>query len=121
MNSKKTLVLGASENPERVCNQAVRKLVKYGHDVIAVGLRPGKIDDTEILSGTPLLHGIDTISLYLGAKNQAPLYEYILSLNPNRIIFNPGAENDELAKLANKSGIETEEACTLVLLSLGQY
>lgn len=64
---------------------------------------------------------IDTVTLYLNPANQVPYYDYIISLKPKRIIFNPGTENDELESLANKNGIQTMEACTLVLLSTSQY
>jgi uncharacterized protein len=118
---KKTLVLGASENVERYSNKAVRKLVANNHPVIAIGNKVGKIGDVEIVKTHLVYDNIDTITLYLGEKNQKPFYDYILSLKPKRIIFNPGAENIELEELAKENGIETMEACTLVMLSTGQY
>ena len=119
--SKKTVVIGASPNPDRYSNRAVRKLKAHGHDVVAVGLREGDIDGTKIHAGKPEVKDVDTVTMYVGRQNQPPLYDYIFSLHPKRIIFNPGAENMELEMLANEKGIETEEACTLVLLSIGQY
>jgi uncharacterized protein len=118
---KKTLVLGASENKERYSNMAVRKLIAYNHPVIAVGNKVGLIGDVQI--GKELLphKDVDTITIYLGEKNQTIFYDYILLLKPKRIIFNPGAENFELKILAMENGIETLEACTLVMLSTGQY
>lgn len=121
MQEKKTLVLGASENPERYANRAIRALRSKGHPVVAVGLRAGRVSDVDILKDMPKLTDIDTITLYLSAKNQKSYYDYILSLHPKRIIYNPGAENDELAKLAGNNNIENLEACTLVLLATGQY
>jgi predicted CoA-binding protein len=116
-----TLVLGASENPDRYSNRAVLSLRKHGKSVAAVGLRMGRVGDVEITNEKKLFGDIDTVTIYLSKKNQVPYYDYILSLNPRRIIFNPGAENDELAALAVKKGIECEEACTLVLLATKQY
>ena len=118
---KKTLVLGASPNPARYSNMAVKLLREKGHPVIAVGLRNGTIADIEIEKGQPHHENIDTITLYLGPKNQTAQYEYILSLNPKRIIFNPGTENKALMEMAEEAGIEVEVACTLVLLRLGSY
>jgi predicted CoA-binding protein len=118
---KTTLVLGASENPERYSNMAVKKLRAHGHTVAAIGGKPGQVGDVAIITGTPALENIDTITMYLGAARQPDYYSYILSLKPRRIIFNPGAENDELAALAAQHNIETMEACTLVLLSTAQY
>jgi uncharacterized protein len=118
---KKTLVLGASENTERYSNKAVRKLVANNHPVFAIGNKVGKIGDVEIVKTPIAYNDIDTVTMYLGEKNQKQFYDYILSLKPKRIIFNPGAENIELETLAAENGIETMEACTLVMLSTGQY
>lgn len=117
----KTLVFGASLKEERYSNMAIRKLRKYDHPVVAIGGREGKVQDVEILKGHPELADIDTITMYMGADRQRDHYEYLLGLKPNRIIFNPGAENEELVKLANEKGIETLNACTLVMLSTDQY
>lgn len=118
---KKTLVLGASTKPERYGNIATRRLKLYNHEVVPVGNRAGEIEGIEILLGKPDLDNIDTIALYLNPKRQVEFYEYIIGLKPKRIIFNPGTENLELMKLAKENGIESEVACTLVLLSVGQY
>lgn len=118
---KKTVVLGASENLERYSNMAVRKLIAYNHPVVAVGRGEGQINGIKITEEQALHDGVDTVTLYLNPDNQREFYEYILGLKPKRIIFNPGSENDELAKIAAKRGIEILEACTLVMLSTGQY
>ncbi|MFI5171733.1 MAG: CoA-binding protein [Chitinophagales bacterium] len=118
---KKTVVLGASPNPGRYSYLAVRKLKIYGHEVVAIGKKEGAIDDTTIIKDHPIIDNIDTVTLYLNPDNQKQYYDYIIDLKPKRIIFNPGTENDELADLAEKNKIETIEACTLVLLSTGQY
>ncbi len=121
MSNKKTLVLGASANPSRYSNLAVNSLTAKGHDVIAVGRRPGSIGKIDITTEKKEITNLNTVTLYLNAANQKSYYDYIISQKPKRIIFNPGAENDELADLAHKAGILTQEACTLVLLSTGQY
>lgn len=121
LNSKKTLIIGASENPERYANKAFHSLNHHGHEVVMVGNKAGNIENNPIQTGMPSFSDLDTITLYLNPKNQEAYYNYILSLKPRRIIFNPGTENDELELLANEKGIETLEACTLVLLSTGQY
>ncbi|MGK0364420.1 MAG: putative CoA-binding protein [Saprospiraceae bacterium] len=118
---KKTLVLGASPNPSRYSNIAVNRLISYGHEVVPVGVREGEIAEIEIIKGRPEVEGIDTVTLYLNPKRQVEYYDYILGLNPKRIIFNPGTENPELSRLAREQGIETEVACTLVQLSIGDY
>jgi predicted CoA-binding protein len=118
---KKTLVLGASPNPSRYSNIAVNRLTNHGHEVVPVGIRDGEIAGIEIIKGRPEVEGIDTVTLYLNPKRQEEYYDYILALNPKRIIFNPGTENPELSRLAREQGIETEIACTLVQLSIGEY
>lgn len=121
MINKKTLVLGASTNPSRYSYLAVNKLREKGHDVIAIGKHIGKVKDVEIIAEQKPIDNLDTVTLYLNADHQKQYYQYILSQNPKRIIFNPGAENVELAAMAKEKGIMPQEACTLVLLSTGQY
>jgi predicted CoA-binding protein len=117
----KTVVIGASENPERYSNRAVKSLVHHNEPVVAIGLKTGKIGEVEILSGFPKLDDVETVTLYVGPQNQPAWYDYILSLNPKRIIFNPGTENSEFESMCKDAGIETVEACTLVMLSVGNY
>ncbi|RFP63568.1 CoA-binding protein [Hymenobacter lapidiphilus] len=118
---KKTLVLGATDNPTRYAYRAVHQLKQHGHEVVPVGIRKGQVAGLDIRNDRPAAEGVDTVTLYVGPQNQPGWYDYILDLNPKRIIFNPGTENPELEKLAQQRGIETEEACTLVMLSVGQY
>lgn len=121
MENKKTLVLGASSNPSRYSYLAVENLRSHGHEVIAIGKRPGEIEDVAIDTEGRPIPGLDTVTMYLSAHNQLPYYDYIIAQSPKRIIFNPGAENEQLATLAREKGIVTQNACTLVLLSTGQY
>ena len=121
MKVKKTLVLGASKNPARYSYLAIKSLRANNHSVLAIGRQKGKVGDTEIIDENIQATDIDTITLYLNPFNQQTYYNYILSLHPKRIIFNPGTENDELAALARQNGIQVLEACTLVMLSTGQY
>ncbi|MBA2561859.1 MAG: CoA-binding protein [Chitinophagaceae bacterium] len=121
MANKKTLVLGASPNPARYSHMAIKRLTANQHQVVAIGKRKGNVDNIEIDTQQKPIEDIDTVTLYLNANNQKQYYNYILSLNPKRIIFNPGAENEELNDLATTKGIKTMEACTLVLLSTKQY
>lgn len=118
---KKTLILGASDNPSRYSYLALQRLRKNGHPVVAIGKKYTKVADVNITKEKEPLTDIDTVTLYLNPAHQQEYYDYILSLHPKRIIFNPGAENDELAELAKKNNIKTMEACTLVLLSTGQF
>lgn len=118
---KKTVVIGASDNPERYAYRAVMSLLQHKHPVVAVGLRAGKIGSIEIVTEKKFIEEVDTVTLYVGPQNQPAWYDYILSLNPKRIIFNPGTENAEFEKIAKAKGIETPEACTLVMLSIGNY
>lgn len=121
MANKKTLVLGATPNPGRYAYLAANRLVSKGHSIINVGLKKGEVAGVPIEKPEAIHHDVDTVTLYVGTHNQPPLYNYILDTHPKRIVFNPGTENPELEKLAAEKGIETIEACTLVLLSTGQY
>lgn len=121
MDKKKTLVIGASTNPERYSYLAILKLLTHHHPVVALGNRKGMVQSVEIATEPQLLNNIDTITLYINPSLQQQYYAYIIGLSPKRIIFNPGTENTELADLAAQKGIKTLEACTLVLLGTGQY
>jgi len=118
---KKTLVLGASLKPERYANIAINRLVQAGHPVKAVGLKKGTVAGVTIDTDTLPYEGINTVTLYLNPKRQEAYYDYILSLKPERVIFNPGTENPEFYKILKENNIENEVACTLVLLSTNQY
>lgn len=118
---KHTLIIGASEKAERYSNRAIKMLCSHNIPVTAIGIKEGQINDVKIITGQPKLQGIHTVSLYINPQIQKQYYDYILSLNPERIIFNPGTENSELAEKAKNAGIEPMEACTLVMLSIGKY
>ena len=115
------MVLGASANPARYSFLAISSLRKHRHPVVALGRRMGKVLDVDITTEKKPQDTVDTVTLYLNPANQKEYYDYILSLRPKRIIFNPGTENPELSELAKSNGIQPMEACTLVLLSTGQY
>ncbi len=119
---KKVAVFGASVKPERYSHKAVRLLKRNGFDVMPVGLRKGTIDGLEIVNFDEVpLQRVHTVSLYLSARNQKPYYELIFSLDPERVIFNPGTENDELKRLLAGKGIETVEDCTIQMLLRGDF
>lgn len=118
---KKTLVLGASSNPARYSYLATQRLRAHGHPVVAIGKRIGTIGDVPIEKDHITAEGIDTITLYLNPTNQVEYYDYILELQPRRIIFNPGTENEDLARKAKENNIEPVYGCTLVMLSIGNY
>ncbi len=119
--NKPTVVIGASPNSDRYSYKATISLQQHHQPVYPIGIRTGKINDLDIITDKPQLENIDTVTLYVGPDNQGPWMDYIFSLNPKRIIFNPGTENPEFEALAESKGIETLEACTLVLLSINQY
>lgn len=121
MENKKTLVIGASEDPSRYSYMAINSLRRHQHDVVAIGNRPGKVLDIAFDKNKEPFEHVHTITLYINPGRQPDYYDYILSLKPQRIIFNPGTENPELEKLAEANGIKAMEACTLVLLTTGQF
>ncbi len=117
----KTLVLGASVKEYRYSNMAIRNLKAHGEEVVAIGLRKGKVAGVEIQTGQPEFKDIHTVTLYLNAQRQEQYYNYIISLKPERVIFNPGAENYEFAEILKKNRIPFLNACTLVMLSTDQF
>jgi predicted CoA-binding protein len=119
--SKKTLVLGASANPARYSFLAINKLREHDHPVIAIGKRPALVADVTVQDKTAQITDLDTVSIYLNTDNQKNYIDYIISQHPRRVIFNPGAENPEFEMMLADKGIKAIEACTLVLLSTGQF
>ncbi|NJW51726.1 CoA-binding protein [Salinimicrobium oceani] len=119
--TKKTLVLGASTNPGRYAHIAINRLKGANIPTVAIGLRKGEVAGVNIETEKLPFTDIHTVTLYLGAPRQEEYYDYILSLEPKRVIFNPGTENPEFYRLLQKNQVEVEVACTLILLSTKQY
>jgi predicted CoA-binding protein len=121
--SKLTLVVGATDNPERYAYRAADLLQAKGIPMIPIGIKKGVVFGEEILDlrQKPVLAGIHTITLYLGPSNQVEWMDYLIGLEPKRIIFNPGTENFDFFSKAKVSGIEALEACMLVMLTTGQF
>ncbi|KIX19809.1 CoA-binding protein [Flavobacterium sp. 316] len=117
----KTLVIGATTNKERYAYKAIHNLVGKSHQVVAIGAKSGMALDVKIETEKIPFLGIDTVTLYINPKRQEEYYDYIISLKPRRVIFNPGTENPDFYKLLNDNGIKNEIACTLVLLATNQY
>ena len=118
---KKTLVLGASLKPSRYSNIAIQRLRKYDQEVVAIGLREGSVGDVTIDTNLMPFHDVHTVTLYLNPQRQKSYYDYVLSLSPERVIFNPGTYNPEFQNILKQNQIEFIDACTLVMLSTGQY
>lgn len=119
----KTVIIGSVPKPYRYASQAAEMLNDKGYDFVPVGIQEGEVLGKEILNvyDDPIIDEVDTVTLYVNPNRQKSIYSYILNLKPRRIIFNPGTENQELRDLAEKQNIETVEACTLVMLSIGNY
>jgi predicted CoA-binding protein len=118
---KKTVVIGASNDKERYAYKATVSLQNHKHEVIPVGINPGEINGIKINTDKINIPDVDTVTMYVGPKNQHFWYDYVIGLKPKRVIFNPGAENKEFENLLEQNKIEVMEACTLVLLSTGQF
>jgi uncharacterized protein len=121
--SKKTVIIGATTNPSRYAYLAAEMLSEYAHEFVPVGIKSGIVLGKEILfiQSKPVINDVDTITLYIGPQHQSEHYDYLLSLKPRRVIFNPGTENNEFQKILEASGVEALQACTLVLLRSNQY
>jgi predicted CoA-binding protein len=119
--AKQTLVLGASSNPERYAYKAIERLVEAGNEVIAFAPRAGAVGNVVFETSWNPNWAIDTITLYINPSRQEAYYQIILELKPRRVIFNPGTENPTFKSILELAGIQTEEACTLVLLAMNQY
>ena len=121
MKNKKTLVLGASENPSRYSNMAINRLVGSEHSVVAIGQKEGEVEGIKIQTKQVPFTNVHTVTLYLNPQRQRDYYNYIVGLQPKRVIFNPGTENPEFYQLLKLNNIEVSIGCTLVMLSMRQY
>ncbi len=121
--SKKTVIIGATTNPSRYAYLAAERLTRAGHDIVPVGIKKGEVLGEKILNirEEPQISDVDTITMYIGPQHQPEYYDYLIGLNPKRIIFNPGTENPEFVSQLNEKGIESEYACTLVMIGSGVY
>ena len=120
---KKTVIVGASTNPGRYAYIAASMLSEYGHPIVPIGIKKGEVFGQSILDirSKPVIEEVDTITLYIGPQHQPEWYDYLLSLKPKRIIFNPGTENADFEQMAEDNGVEALEACTLVMLRTHQF
>lgn len=122
VQEKRTLVFGASTNPARYANMATHRLLSHGHEVELLGRRPGEVAGHPVRTVTSeISRDIHTVTMYLSEENQKDYENYILNLKPQRVIFNPGAENPDFEERLKAAGIEPIEACTLVMLATGQF
>lgn len=118
---KKTLIIGASANPERYSYKAAERLLHHGHEIELLGAKSEEIFGRKISVEKNAFSGVHTVTLYVGPQRQSEFFDYVLLLAPKRVIFNPGTENEEFESLLKQNGIEVEESCTLVLLATNQY
>jgi uncharacterized protein len=116
-----TLVIGASTNPDRYSYKAIKSLLQHNQHVVAIGAKPGEVGGVQFVTNQFLFDQIDTITLYINPTVQQDYIHYILDLKPRRVIFNPGTENEDFQTLLQQHNIIAQEACTLVLLSIGAY
>lgn len=117
----KTLIIGASVNPERYAYKAAKSLIAHNHEIYMIGNKPSVLFDRKITTEQTIYTDVETVTMYVSAKNQTGYYDYIISLHPKRVIFNPGTENLAFAQQLKQEDIFTEEACTLVLLATNAY
>ncbi len=117
----KTLIIGATTNPGRYAYAAAHRLTQRGHKIVQIGLRGGEVAGVPIGTQKEKYSDIDTVTLYVGPRHQPDYYDYVISLRPRRVIFNPGTENRDFENRLSAEGIEPVKACTLVMLATGQY
>lgn len=121
--SKKTVIVGATTNRDRYAYAAASRLLESGHEIVPLGIKKGEVFGHQIMDITnrPELAGVDTVTMYVGPQHQENIQEYIQTLHPRRVIFNPGTENPAFEKALQNSGIEVVEGCTLVMLATKQF
>jgi predicted CoA-binding protein len=120
---KKTVIVGATTNPGRYAYLAAERLTQHQHEFVPIGIKKGEVLGLSILPirEHPEIADVNTITMYIGPRHQPEYYDYLLTLKPERMIFNPGTENNELMTMATAQGIEVVTGCTLVMLGVGNF
>ncbi|GGF45055.1 CoA-binding protein [Echinicola rosea] len=123
VNNKKTAIIGATENPQRYAFLAAKMLKEHGHPFVPLSIHGGKVlgEDILDLKIQPAVPDVNTVTMYINPSHQEEWKDYILSLRPERVIFNPGSENQSFKVFLEQKGIAVVEACTLVMLRTGQF
>ncbi|MCF8331353.1 MAG: CoA-binding protein [Bacteroidales bacterium] len=121
LESKKTMVLGVSPDPSKRAYKVCQKLLQKGHSIRPVGIREGNVENTPIITHETNPEPVHTVVIYLRAERQKNWIPYIMASTPKRIIFNPGAENEELIDKAKTKGIEILYECTILMLSSNRF
>ncbi len=122
-DSKKTVIIGATTNKGRYAFMAAERLKGANIDFVPIGIKKGEVFGKSILPirEKPMVSDVHTVTMYIGSQNQHEWYNYILSLKPQRILFNPGTENEAFQNMARQQNVEVVEGCTLVMLGVGTY
>jgi predicted CoA-binding protein len=121
-HKQRVVVLGASPNPDRYSNKAVKLLAEHGHTVVPVHPTAATIEGIPATAKLEQVQGqVDTLTLYVSPHTLTPMRDTIVNMKPSRVIFNPGTENPSLIQDLRQNGIEVKEACTLVMLRTGQF
>ena len=87
--SKTTVVIGASDNPERYGYKATHSLLQHGHKVYPIGIKPGKIDGLDIITDKPraiiYVNGVDLLQKYTFEKSDC-FFEYLVPFSGKSVI-----------------------------------
>ena len=100
----------------------MENLEHEGHDVLLFNPYGSKIAENLVYKSLSDVEAkVDTVTLYVRPSRLEGLMDELIKLNPKRVIFNPGTEDEALQAKFVQAGIEVLEACTLVMLRTGQY
>jgi len=122
-SKKKTVIIGATDNPGRYAYLAAGMLKENGHPIVPMSIHQGEVQGQELLDLREKIpvEGVDTVTMYINPSHQKEWEDYIISLDPKRVIFNPGAENQGFMDRLEKAGVEVIAACTLVMIRTNQF
>jgi predicted CoA-binding protein len=115
------VVLGASPNSERFSYKAVKRLISNNYQVVAIGKSNGFIGNIPIVTGQPALNDVHTVLMYLAPYHQGEIFDYVISLRPKRVIFNPGTESPEFEEWLTSYDIEIVHDCSLIMMAAGRF
>lgn len=107
--------MGASADPSKFGNKAVRAYLRQGWTVYPVSPRGGEIEGLPVYTSVvDVPRPVERISMYVPPAVGLTMLDDLKAVGVQEIYFNPGSESDELIEAAREAGLDPIVACSIV-------